>query len=83
MSNNKRYILFMTILALIILSVPYSSLDVLDLKTEEIYISKPFVGKCSFEVEWIHSVEITPWIEYFKVIPCPAWAELICRKDSL
>lgn len=68
MSNNKRYILFMTILSIIVLSIPYSSLDVVDLKTKEIYISKPFLSKCTFEVGWIHSVEITPWAEYFEVI---------------
>ncbi len=56
------------IIILVASFVPFTTLRIVNLKTDEVIIEKSMLQDNHFTVRWIHSVELTPWEELFQVI---------------
>lgn len=52
---------------IIILLIPYTTLSVTRLDTNEVIIQKLIIKDTQFKMRWIHSVELTPWEEIFEI----------------
>lgn len=63
----KQGLNFILVTLLVILLLPYTTLRVVLPLTDEILIEKVILKDNTFTVRWIHSVELTPWEEIFKV----------------
>lgn len=64
--THNRVIALITA-TLIILLIPYTTLNVTRLDTNEVIIKKLIIKDAQFKMRWIHSVELTPWEEIFEI----------------
>lgn len=65
---KSRHLLYVCFTIVLMVSfIPFTTLRVVNLKTDEIIIEKNMLQDNHFTVRWIHSVELTPWEELFQV----------------